>query len=128
MGDTCGYHLTGQSDQHDRPPERQLTIHIDPKGRLFGANGGQQLVSSLLRIDVERSTITLLDSRVARPPGGEAVVTSITPNTGRTNSKVQIAIDGAGCAPGMAASFEGGSGPPPGQQRRGRLPNRTRPR
>jgi hypothetical protein len=69
--------------------------------------------SSLIRIDVERSTVTVLDRTACTPAGGDVVVSSIAPASARTGSKVPVVIEGSGFAPGMAVSFEGGSGPPP---------------
>ena len=114
-GDTYGYHLAGQSINITGNPSGDycLTIQIDPKGKLFETAESDNVASSLLRIDVERSTVTVLDSTGCTPAGGDVVVTSITPSSGRTGSKIAVVIEGSGFAPGMGVSFEGGSGPPP---------------
>jgi hypothetical protein len=114
-GDTYGYHLTGQSINITGNPSGDycLTIQIDPKGRLLETNEDDNIASSLIRIDVERSTVTVLDNTGCTPAGGDVVVTAISPESGRTGSKIQVVIDGSGFVPGMGVSFEGGSGPPP---------------
>jgi hypothetical protein len=113
--DTYGYTLTGQSIDFTGNPSGDycLTIQIDPKGRLLETNESDNIASSLLRIDAERSTVTVLDSTGCTPVGGDVVVTSISPPSGKVGSKVDVVIVGSGFAPGMAVSFEGGSGPPP---------------
>jgi hypothetical protein len=113
--DTYGYHLPGQSIDFTGNPSGDycLTIQIDPKARLFETADSDNVASSLLRIDAERSTVTVLDDTGCSPVGGEVVVTSISPATGKVGSKVPVVIAGSGFAPGMAVSFEGGSGPPP---------------
>lgn len=113
--DTYGYNLTGQSIDFTGNPSGDycLTIQIDPKARLYESNENDNVASSLLRIDAERSTVTVLDSTGCTPVGGDVVVTSITPPTGKVGSKVRVVIDGSGFAAGMGVSFEGGSGPPP---------------
>jgi len=113
--DTYGYNLTGQSIDFTGNPSGDycLTIQIDPKTRLYETNDNDNVASSLLRIDAERSTVTVLDSTGCTPVRSDVVVTSVTPATGRVGSKVQVVIEGSGFAPGMAVSFEGGSGPPP---------------
>jgi hypothetical protein len=113
--DTYGYNLTGQSIDFTGNPSGDycLTIQIDPKARLYESNENDNVASSLLRIDAERSTVTVLDSTGCTPVGGDVVVTSITPPTGKVGSKIRVVIDGSGFAAGMGVSFEGGSGPPP---------------
>jgi hypothetical protein len=54
------------------------------------------------------STATVLDS------GGLcSSVASITPNTARVGTTVQVTITGYGFTPGMGVSFDGGNGPRP---------------
>lgn len=113
--DTYPSTLPGQSIDFTGNPSGDycLTIQIDPKGRLFETAEDDNIASSLLRIDAERSTVTILDSTGCTPAGGDVVVTSISPDTGKVGSKVQVVIEGSGFAPGMSLTFEGGSGPPP---------------
>jgi hypothetical protein len=73
----------------------------------------RQLRSSLLRIDVERFTITVLDGSGCDIPGGGVVVSTIVPPSARVGSTLPVTIAGSGFAPEMGVSFEGGSGPPP---------------
>lgn len=113
--DTYGYNLTGQSVDFTGNPSGDycLTIMIDPKARLLESNEADNVSSTLLRVDAERSTVTVLDSTGCTPVGGDVVVTSITPSAGKVGSKIPVVIVGSGFVPGMAVSFEGGSGPPP---------------
>lgn len=113
--DTYGSTLAGQSVDFTGNPSGDycLTIQIDPKGRLLEANEDDNIASALLRVDVERSTVTVLSSTGCTPVGGDVVVTGLSPTTGTTGSAVPLAITGSGFAPGMGITFEGGSGPPP---------------
>lgn len=113
--DTYGYNLSGQAVDFTGNPSGDycLTIMIDPKARLQESNENDNVSSTLLRVDVERSTVTVLDSTGCTPIGGDVTVASILPSSAKTGSKTQVVIQGSGFAPGMAVSFEGGSGPPP---------------
>jgi len=112
--DTYGYILEGQSIDFTGNPSGDycLSIQIDPKSRLYETDESDNVASSLLRIDVERSTIAVLDD-TGCSSAGEVVVTSITPNGGTVGSTVPVTITGSGFAPGTSVSFENGSGPPP---------------
>ncbi len=113
--DTYGYNLTGQSVDFTGNPSGDycLTIMVDSKARLLESNEDDNVSSTLLRVDVERSTVTVLDSTGCTPIGGDVAVTSILPSSAKTGSKTQVVIQGSGFVPGMTVSFEGGSGPPP---------------
>jgi Lysyl oxidase len=126
-GDTYGYALAGQSVDFTGNPSGDycLTVQIDPKGKLCELDedftdpdrpncgtSTDNTVSSLLRIDVERSTITVLDATSCSPNGAVAVA-SIAPNTGTVGTTEQITIKGSGFAQGMSVSFANGSGPAP---------------
>ena len=114
-GDTYGYVLEGQSVNITGNPSGDycLTIQIDPKGVLLETDETDNVASSLLRIDVERSTVTVLDNTGCNPVGGEVVVTGISPNSEKVGSTVPVVITGSGFTSGMGVSFENGSGPPP---------------
>jgi hypothetical protein len=120
-GDTYGYTLAGQSIDFTGNPSGDycLTIQIDPKGKLCEidetdncGSSTDNIASSLLRIDVERSTIDVLDDTGCNPVG-DVVVAGISPNVGRVGSTVPVIITGSGFAPGMSVKFENGSGPAP---------------
>jgi hypothetical protein len=113
--DTYGSHLAGQSINITGNPSGDycLSIQIDPRGRLLETDDSDNIASSLLHIDVERSTVTVLNSTSCTPAGGNVVVTSITPSSGRVGSTSSVTISGSGFTAGMGVSFEGGSGPPP---------------
>lgn len=113
--DTYGYTLAGQSVDFTGNPSGDycLTIQIDPKGRLLETDETDNVASSLLRVDVERSTITVLSNTSCTAPGGDVVLAGITPTTGSVGSTTSVVITGSGFTPGIGVSFEGGSGPPP---------------
>jgi hypothetical protein len=121
-GDTYGYTLPGQSIDFTGNPSGDycLTVQIDPKGRLCEVDetadncgvSTDNRASSLLRIDVERSTVTVLDD-TGCDTAGDVVVTSISPTSATVGSTVPMTITGSGFAPGMTVTFDGGSGPPP---------------
>ncbi len=113
--DTYGYTLEGQSVDFTGNPSGDycLTIQIDPKGRLLETDEQDNVASSLLHIDVERSTISVLDNSGCSTPGGDVVVSGISPTSGTVGSTVPVIITGSGFAAGMDVSFENGSGPPP---------------
>jgi hypothetical protein len=114
-GDTYGYNLGGQSIDITGNPSGDycLTIQIDPNAALLETTDSDNIASSLVRIDVENSTVTVLDRTSCTPVGGTVDVAGISPATGSVGSKVQVEITGSGFAPGMSVSFENGSGPPP---------------
>jgi hypothetical protein len=114
-GDTYRYHLTGQSIDFTGNPSGDycLAIKIDPKGRLIESDDTDNVVSSLLRIDVERSTVTVLDSTACTPVGGDVVVAGISPNSAKVGTTTPVVITGSGFTPGMSVSFEAGSGGAP---------------
>jgi hypothetical protein len=113
--DTYGFTLDGQSIDFTGNPSGDycLTIQIDPKGRLLETDETDNFASSLLRIDADRSTITVLDNTGCSPVGGDVVVAGISPASAKIGSTVAVTITGSGFASGMGVSFEGGSGPPP---------------
>jgi hypothetical protein len=116
--DTYGSQLTGQSVDFTGNPSGDycLTIMIDPKGRLLESNEGDNVSSTLLRVDAERSTVTVLNiagCTPTTPTGGDVVIDSFQPTSATTGSTVTLSITGSGFAPGMAVTFGGGSGPPP---------------
>jgi hypothetical protein len=113
--DTYVYTLAGQSIDFTGNPSGDycLTIQVDPKKALLETDDGDNIASSLLRIDVEHGTITVLDNSGCSAPGGDVVVAEISPSVGTVGSTVQVTVTGSGFAPGMNVSFENGSGPPP---------------
>jgi hypothetical protein len=114
--DTYGWSLPGQSVDFTGNPTGDycLSIMIDPKSRLVESNEDDNVSQTLLHVDVERASVTVLSSTGCTPAGGTTVaVTSVTPTTGTTGTTVPVVITGSGFAAGMAVTFEGGSGPPP---------------
>ena len=114
-GDTYPYYLPGQSIDFTGNPsgDYKLSIEIDPKNQLLEISDGDNISCVLLRIDVSRSTVTVLNSAGCDPVGGEVVVASIQPSSARKGSVVPVTITGSGFAAGMQVTFENGSGPRP---------------
>lgn len=108
-GDTYGAYLPGQEIDFTDNPDGiyQLQIEVDPKKVLIEANESDNV--SCVLLDIRRpSTVTVLDSS-----GNCSSVVSISPNTAQIGATVQVTITGYGFTPGMAVTFEGGSGPRP---------------
>lgn len=108
-GDTYGAHLPGQEIDFTSNADGiyQLKIEVDPKKVLVESNESDNLSCVLLNIR-KPSTVTVLDSS-----GQCSSVASITPNSARVGTSVQVTISGYGFTPGMGVSFDGGNGPRP---------------
>jgi hypothetical protein len=113
--DTYGYYLEGQSINIAGNPSGDycLTIEIDPQRHLREITDSDNIASSLVRIDVERSTVTVLDSTGCSNTPSDVVITSIEPGSGSAGTTENVTIKGSGFAAGMSVSFENGSGPIP---------------
>jgi hypothetical protein len=113
--DTYGSHLAGQSVDFTGNPSGDycLTIMVDPKGRLVESNENDNISETMIHVDVERLSVTVLSTTGCTPAGGTVAVAGVSPNTGTTGTAVPVVITGSGFASGMAITFEGGSGPPP---------------
>ena len=111
-GDTYGYQLEGQSIDITGNPSGDycLSIKIDPQSRLVETDETNNVASSLLRLDMEHSTVTVLDNTGC---AGDVVVDSLTPASAHTGTSTPVTITGSGFAPGMTVSFVNGSGPTP---------------
>ena len=112
-GDTYGRHLAGQSFDFTGNPsgDYDLTIEIDPFGRLLETSDGDNASCVRVRVNVASLTATVLGDCGA--PVEPVVVSAITPSSMRRGTVVAVTITGSGFAPGMQVSFEGGSGPRP---------------
>lgn len=112
-GDTYGRHLAGQSFDFTGNPsgDYDLTIEIDPFGRLLETSDGDNVSCVRVRVNVSSSSATVLGDCSA--PVEPVVVSAIAPSSMRRGTVVSVTITGSGFAPGMAVSFEGGSGPRP---------------
>jgi hypothetical protein len=108
-GDTYGSQLAGQEIDFSGNADGiyQLKIEVDPKKVLVESNESDNVSCLLLSIR-KPGTVTVLDSS-----GLCSTVASITPNSARIGTSVQVTISGYGFTPGMAVSFDGGSGPRP---------------
>jgi lysyl oxidase/IPT/TIG domain-containing protein len=113
--DTYGYYLEGQSIDIAGNPSGDycLSIEIDPKGHLLETTDSDNVASSLVRIDVEHSTVAVLDSTGCSTTPSDVVITSIEPSSGGAGTTETVTIKGSGFAAGMNVSFENGSGPTP---------------
>jgi hypothetical protein len=108
-GDTYGAHLFGQEIDFSGNPDGiyQLKIEIDPKKVIVESNKNDNVSCVLLSIQ-RPSTVTVLDD------GGTcSAVSTITPNSAKMGTTVQVTITGFGFTPGMSVTFEGGTGPRP---------------
>ena len=108
-GDTYGAHLAGQEIDFSSNADGiyQLKIEVDPKKVLVESSESDNLSCVLLNIRKPNS-VTVLDSS-----GQCSAVASITPNSARSGTTVQVTISGYGFTPGMVVSFDGGNGPRP---------------
>lgn len=108
-GDTYGAHLPGQEIDFTSNADGiyQLKIEVDPKKVLIESNESDNL--SCVLLDIRKpSTVRVLDSS-----GQCSTVASITPNTARVGTSVQVTISGYGFTSGMSVSFDAGNGPRP---------------
>ena len=111
-GDKYGYQLAGQSfDLTDQPDgDYELTIEIDPEGRLLETNETDNVSCVRIRINVANGTVQVLGTCAA---AAMVTLSSISPSSVSAGSSVDVTIKGFGFAPGMSVGFENGSGPAP---------------
>ena len=107
--DTYGPELAGQEIDFSSNADGiyQLKVEVDPKKVLLETNEDDNVSCVLLNIK-KPSTVTVLDSS-----GKCSSVASITPNSARVGTSVQVTITGYGFVPGMVVSFDSGNGPRP---------------
>jgi subtilase family serine protease len=108
-GDTYGAHLAGQEVDFTDNPDGiyQLKIEIDPKKLLVESDKNDNVSCALLDIR-QPSTVIVLDGS-----GSCSTVISITPDSAKVGTTVQVTITGFGFAQGMGVTFESGNGPRP---------------
>lgn len=108
-GDTYGSHLAGQEIDFTGNADGiyQLKIEVDPKKLIVESNENDNLSCVLLSIK-KPSSVTVLDAS-----GGCSSVVSITPDSAKLGTSVQVTIVGYGFTSGMSVTFEGGNGPRP---------------
>ena len=118
-GDTYHSHLAGQEIDLTGLPDGDytLTIVVDPNGRLRELSTADNTSCIKLRLTgiATSPSVTVLNPTSCGagggPPGGGTVtVTSIAPNSGRIGDLIPVDIAGTGFTPGVAVSFENGSG------------------
>ncbi|HXF47673.1 MAG TPA: lysyl oxidase family protein, partial [Burkholderiaceae bacterium] len=108
-GDTYGAHLSGQEIDFTDNPDGiyQLKITVDPNRNLVESNKNDNESCALVSIR-KPNTVSVLDAS-----GSCSTVTSITPNSAKMGTTVQVTITGYSFAPGTTVTFEGGNGPRP---------------
>jgi hypothetical protein len=120
-GDRYYYGLPGQAIDVTGLPEGdyKLSIVIDPKNAIIETNDGDNVSCVLLHLKVPTSVTVLpvqndydcTPAQVTPPP--VVTVSSISPASGNAGGTVNVTITGSNFAPGMAVTFDNGSGPPP---------------
>jgi hypothetical protein len=108
-GDRYGPSLPGQSFDMTGVPagDYDLTVISDPNNRLRESNESDNRACVRLRLNPAAFTVQTLGTC------GSVTITSISPNTIKKGTTIQVTITGTGFAPGMAVGFENGSGPAP---------------
>jgi len=108
-GDRYGPTLAGQSFDITGLPagDYDLTVISDPNNRLLEANESDNRACVRLRLNPSAWTVQSLGTC------GSVSVTSISPNTIKKGTTIQVTVTGSGFAAGMAVGFENGSGPAP---------------
>jgi hypothetical protein len=117
-GDTYHSHLAGQEIDLTGLPDGDYTLSVvvDPNGRMRELSTADNTSCIKLRITgiATSPAVTVTNPTscgAGAPPGGGTVtVTSITLNSGKIGDLMPVAITGAGFTPGVAVSFENGSG------------------
>lgn len=112
-GDTYGAHLAGQEIDLTGNPDGlyELTVTIDPAGRLRETNEGDNVACSLVQISVTAGTVQ--PAGACGATGSTVSVTSIAPSSGVVGSTFDVVISGANFTSGVAVGFENGSGATP---------------
>jgi hypothetical protein len=108
-GDRYGPNLDGQSFDITGDPEGdyELIIATDPVNNFVETNEGDNV--SCIRLHINSAAKTVQPLGIC----GAVNVFSITPNNARPGSSVNVTIIGSGFAPGMAVTFENGTGSAP---------------
>lgn len=108
-GDTYGPALAGQSFDITGLPEDDYTLTIisDPNNRLIETNETDNVACLRLHLNPAAMTLQALGTC------GAVTVLSMTPNTIKQGTSMNVTISGSGFAAGMAVGFENGSGSAP---------------
>lgn len=112
-GDTYGAHLAGQAIDLTGNPDGlyELTADFDPANQILESNDSDNTACVLLQVGVAARTVQQVGACGAT--GGAPAITSIQPADAWAGTMVDVIINGANFAEGMAVGFENGSGPAP---------------
>lgn len=108
-GDRYDPTLPGQSIDITGDPEGDydLTIETDPAEHLFETNESDN--ASCVRLHINPTARTVQSLGIC----GSVTVTSMTPNTAKPGTTVNVTITGTGFSSGIAVGFENGTGSAP---------------
>ena len=108
-GDTYGPALAGQSFDITGLPEDdyELSIISDPNNRLLETDETDNVACLRIHLNPAAYIVQRLGTC------GAVTILSMTPNTIRPGTSMNVTISGSGFAAGMAVGFENGSGPAP---------------
>jgi hypothetical protein len=108
-GDRYGPTLPGQSFDITGDPEGDydLWIEADPGEQFFESNENDNVSCVRLHIDPTARTVQTLGTC------GSVIINSITPNTIKPGTAINVTITGTGFTSGIAVGFENGTGPAP---------------
>ena len=108
-GDRYGPTLPGQSIDitGDAEGDYDLIIEADPDNHFIESNESDNLSCVRLHINPSARTFQAVGTC------GAVAIDSITPNTMKPGSSIEVTINGDGFTPGLAVGFENGTGPAP---------------
>jgi hypothetical protein len=108
-GDRYGPTLPGQSIDISGEPEGDydLWIEADPANQFIESNESDNVSCVRLHINPTAKTVQSLGTC------GSVAIDSITPNTIKPGSSIDVTITGEGFTAGIAVGFENGTGPAP---------------
>lgn len=108
-GDRYGPTLAGQSIDitGDAEGDYDLIIEADPSDQFIETNETDNVSCVRLHINPAARTVQAVGTC------GSVAIDSITPNTIKPGSSIEVTINGEGFTPGLAVGFENGTGPAP---------------
>jgi hypothetical protein len=108
-GDRYGPTLPGQSFDITGDPEGDydLWIEADPDDHFIELSEDDNVSCVRLHVNPTARTVQTLGTC------GSVIIDSISPNTIKPGTSINVTINGTGFTPGLAVGFEGGTGPAP---------------